>query len=173
MEESSFSRAAVRRTRPLVDAGYAGVLLVVTGALAWATGEAFVFPSLGPTAYLLATVHTEIQTGRRVIGGHLIGIVAGLIAYHTLASGLAIVPAEPAYSAGQLRLVGSAVVSVTLTTAGMRTTGTEHAPACATTLIVSLGLLSSLEEAAFIAVSVTLLYLVHLAGEWLVDAVAG
>ena len=173
MQESSFGWAAFTRARPLVDAGYAGVLLVVTGVLAWVTGEAFVFPSLGPTAYLLATVHTEIQTGRRVIGGHLIGIVAGLIAYHTIASGLAIVPAEPAYSAGQFRLIASAVVSVVLTTAGMRATGTEHAPACATTLIVSLGLLSTVEDGAFIAVSVTLLYLVHLGGERVVDAVVG
>jgi hypothetical protein len=173
MQESSFGWAEYTPSRPLVDAAYAGVLLVVTGALAWTTGEAFVFPSLGPTAYLLATVHTELQTGRRVIGGHLIGVVAGLVAYHTIASGLAIVPAEPAYSAGQFRLITSAVVSVVLTTAGMRTTGTEHAPACATTLIVALGLLSTPEEAAFIVVSVTLLYLAHLGSERVVTALAG
>ncbi|WP_335999195.1 HPP family protein [Halorientalis halophila] len=160
-------------SRPLVDAAYAGALLVVTGGLTWATGEAFVFPSLGPTAYLLATVHTEIQTARRVIGGHLIGIVAGLVAYHALASGASIVPASPAYSIEQLRLVASAVLSVTLTTAGMRTTGTEHAPACATTLIVSLGLLSTLVEATFVFVSVCLLYAVHLGGKRALGAVAG
>ncbi|SDE73686.1 HPP family protein [Halorientalis regularis] len=170
MRESSFGWSAFARARPLVDAGYAGVLLVVTGALAWVTGEAFVFPSLGPTAYLLATVHTELQTGRRVIGGHLIGVVAGLLAYHTIAGGLSIVAAHPSYSGAQFRLIASGVVSVVLTTAGMRSTGTEHAPACATTLIVSLGLLSAPEEGGFIVVSVCLLYLAHLGGKRGVDA---
>jgi len=35
---------------------YVGILLSVPGLLAWVTGQAFIFPSLGPSAFLLATV---------------------------------------------------------------------------------------------------------------------
>jgi hypothetical protein len=43
----------------------------------------------------------------------------------------------------------------------MIATDTNHAPACATTLIVSLGLLSTPEQVATIAASVVVLVVVH------------
>jgi len=43
----------------------------------------------------------------------------------------------------------------------MLATDTEHAPACATTLIVSLGLLSTPIQAAIVVVSVVVLVAVH------------
>lgn len=145
--------------RPIRESLTAGSLLVVTGVLAWATGQPFIFPSLGPSAYLLATTTPGTIRGREVVGGHLVGIVAGLAAYYTFAAGHSIIITEPGFTTTQLRLVTSAVTSVTVTTGGMRLTDTGHAPACATTLIVSLGLLTTLTEAAIIAVSVGVLYL--------------
>jgi hypothetical protein len=65
---------------------YAGALLAVTGVVAWATGTPFVFPSLGPTAYLLASQRTRDRGAlARVVAGHAVGVVAGLGAYHALA----------------------------------------------------------------------------------------
>lgn len=134
---------------------YAGFLFTVLGAIAWGSGQPFVFPSLGPTAYLMAVRPNGGSTApRRVVGGHAIGVLAGLLAYHTLAPGLVVTGAPAARSVEGLRLVASAVVSVGLTTVGMRATDTGHAPACATTLIVSLGLLSSLEAGAVIVAGV-------------------
>jgi hypothetical protein len=146
----------------LRDAVVAGGLLLVVALLAWVTGEPVVFPSLGPTAYVLAVApDRETSQPRRVLGGHAIGVVAGFLAYHALAPGLT-VPAslDPASLAGA-RLAASAVVSVTLTAGAMLATDLRHAPACATTLIVALGLLPTLRQAALIALAVAVLVGVH------------
>ncbi|RZH68839.1 HPP family protein [Natrinema altunense] len=143
---------------------YVGVLLAVPGLLAWLTGQAFIFPSLGPTAFLLATVRDgEVTAPRRVIGGHGIGVVAGLVAYHAIAPefGVSMTTAAPLLATAQFRVVASGVVAVVLTTGGMLATETVHPPACATTLIVSLGLLPSLVDGALIVVAVVVLVAVH------------
>ena len=144
---------------------YAGVLLTVVGLLAWVTGQPFVFPSLGPSGYVLATARADAAEidPRRVVGGHLLGLAAGLLTYHSIASGLFITAPAAAFSLSQLRLVASGVVAVVLTTAAMKRTALVHPPACATTLIVALGLLSSATEAAVVVVSVVVLVGVHVA----------
>lgn len=71
-----------RTTRALAVGLYAGLLLVLLATVAWATGRPFVFPSLGPSAYALATDGEGRLSARRVIGGHAVGVVAGLTAYH-------------------------------------------------------------------------------------------
>jgi CBS-domain-containing membrane protein len=75
-------------------------LLVLTGVVAVLTGRPFLFPSLGPSAYLLATApDAPTSQPERVIGGHLVGVVAGLVAYHLLASGLVVTePVAPVAS---------------------------------------------------------------------------
>lgn len=144
-------------SRTVAEAAYAGALLAVAGALAWATGRPLVFPSLGPSAYLLAAA-PERTTGRELLGGHAVGVLAGLGAYHLLAADARILATFPAGGTAGAHLAASAVASVALTTAGMALTDTRHAPACATTLIVSLGLLPTLADALVIAVGVTALY---------------
>ena len=140
----------------------AGLLLSVPAIVAWLTGLPFVFPSLGPTAYLMATApSSEAVRPRRVVGGHAIGAAAGLVSYHLFAGGLAITADAPMLAADQLWLVVAAVVAVVLTTAGMIATRTGHAPACATTLIVALGLLPTLLEAGIVVVAVVLLAATH------------
>jgi hypothetical protein len=165
------------------ESATAGALLVVVAALAVLTGRTFLFPSLGPSAFLLATrPSAPASSPRRVAGGHAVGILAGLVAYHGVASGpLLAVPAStlippastltapaptvtappPALTAASVALAASGVVSVVLTTAGMVAADLRHAPACATTLIVSLGLLSSLADALLIAVAIGVLLVTH------------
>ena len=140
----------------------AGVLLVLLGGLAWVSGQPFLFPSLGPTAYLLAARPDEPESQPwNVVGGHVVGILAGLAAFNAVAPGLALTDPSPAFSFDALRLAVSGVLSVALTTAGMLATDYRHAPACATTLIVSLGLLPSLADGAVVAVAVVLLVAVQ------------
>lgn len=138
--------------------GYAGLLLALLAAVSWATGRPFVFPSLGPSAYALATDGEGELGARRVIGGHAVGVVAGLAAYHLLASGLTLVALPPAHSMDALRLAASGTLSVALTAGGMVAADTDHAPAAATTLIVSLGLLPTPTDGAIILVAVSGLY---------------
>jgi hypothetical protein len=145
-------RPSVRR------AIYAGGLLLVLGATAWVAGLPFLFPSLGPTASLLAVAPGAPESApRRVLGGHAIGVLAGLLAYQALAAGLVATTPPPPLSTAGLRLAASAVVSVGLTTGGMLATDLRHAPACATTLIVSIGLLSELVQGGVIVAAVALL----------------
>jgi hypothetical protein len=143
-------RAAVR------DATVAASLLAVTAVLAVLTGQPLVFPSLGPTAYVLAR-RPSVGSTRRVVGGHAIGLLAGVVAYRLLAEGLVVTGPLPPTSETALRLAAAAVLSVGMTTAGMVGLEAEHAPACATTLICALGLLRTPLETAGVLVSVVVL----------------
>ncbi|WP_436929698.1 HPP family protein [Halosimplex halobium] len=150
------SRLAVR------TALHAGALLAVTGVVAWLTGTPFVFPSLGPTAYVLATRRTADRSGlTRVVAAHVVGVGAGLVAYRLLADGVVVTadlaPRSPALAA----VVASGVLALALASAGMVATGAIHPPACATTLIVALGLLPTLREGLLITVAVCVLVGAH------------
>ncbi|MHB9288829.1 HPP family protein [Halobacteriales archaeon Cl-PHB] len=137
-----------------------GLLAVLVG-LVWATGEPFLFPSLGPSAYALAvTPSAATSQWQRVVGGHALGVLGGLVAYHGIAPGLAVTQVPPALSAPALRLGLAGFVAVGLTTLAMLRTDLRHAPACATTLIVGLGLLTSLTEAGTVMVAIGVLVVV-------------
>lgn len=143
---------------------YAGVLFVVLGCFAWATGRAFLFPSLGPSAFVLAFHTRETRApAARIVAAHAMGALAGFLAYSLLAPGFVITGALAPFDPAGLRLAASAIASIVLTSWAMLATDAIHAPACATTLIVSLGLLSTPAEVALIVVSVVLLVAVHTA----------
>jgi hypothetical protein len=78
-----------------------------------------------------------------------------------LAHGLTLAALSPALSAGGLRIVASGVVSIILTVAVMAAARANHAPACATTLIVSLGVLPTFVDGVLIMVAVTGMFLTH------------
>ncbi|MFC6903922.1 HPP family protein [Halalkalicoccus tibetensis] len=153
---------------------YAGFLFTVLGLVAWASGQPFVFPSLGPSAFILAFDRRGERTRTyKVVGSHLIGGVAGLLAYSLLAAGVSITSTPAAFSPEGLRLAASGVLSIVATSWGMIATDTNHAPACATTLIVSLGLLSTPVQVAIIVASVVVLVEVHAAALWLFERLVG
>lgn len=172
-ELSAEPSVAFDRTFPL-DARLAGVYETVRESATagrywsswassrWLTGQAFLFPSLGPTEFLLSTRPTAgASRPRRVLGGHVLGALAGLATYHALAAGLVITTAHAPLSTASVFLALSGTLSVVLTTAAMVATGLRHAPACATTLIVSLELLSSPTEGLIIGLSVVGLLAAH------------
>ena len=141
---------------------HTGLLLSTTAVLAWLSGFPMLFPSLGPSAFVLALFQDSDATSpRRVIGGHAIGAVAGLAVYHLLASGIAMTAVTEPGSLDGLRLGASGVAATMLTAGGMLWTETRHPPACATTLIVSLGLLSTPLEGALIVATVAVLVVAH------------
>ena len=108
-------------------------------AAALLTGAPLIFPSLGPTAFLL--FYTPLQPAaspRNTLGGHLIGAVAG---YLSLAV-FGLLQDAPALSAGVTGpRVAAAALSLGLTSGVMVWTRLPHPPAGATTLIISLGIL--------------------------------
>lgn len=114
---------------------YCGFLLIVPGSIAWITAQPFIFPSLGPSAFVLAFNQDKKTSAYQVVGGHLIGVIAGWLAYSMFASGIVLTDIHEFASLSGLRLSISGVSSVTLTAGGMTKTQSVHAPACATTLI--------------------------------------
>ncbi|MBX0294919.1 HPP family protein [Haloarcula nitratireducens] len=142
----------------LLSTGRTCSLLLLLVLLAWGTGQPFLFPSLGPSAYALAvTPSAATSQWQRALGGHFFGVVSGLLAYHTIAPGLSVTKIPPAMSMPGLQLVAAGFLSVGLTSFAMLRTDLRHAPACATTLIVGLGLLTSALEAGIILFAICVL----------------
>ena len=84
---------------------------------------------------------SEASNPKRVIGSHILGVIAGFLAYHLFAQGIVVTGRIPPFSAVGFRLAVSSVVAIVLTVIAMLYFGIRHPPACATTLIVALGLL--------------------------------
>ena len=115
------------------------VSIGIMSAAALLTGAPFVFPSLGPTAFLLFyTPTTAAASPRNTVLGHLVGAAAGYLAL--LAFGLQ--DSGPALSETvSAARVGAAALSLAATSGVMVWLRVPHPPAGATTLIVSLGIL--------------------------------
>ncbi|MDZ7676119.1 MAG: HPP family protein [Acidimicrobiales bacterium] len=124
-------------------------------AVAFATGEPFVFPSLGPTAFLLFyTPMLPASSPRNTVFGHLIGAGAGYLALVVFG----LTDAAPALASEVTGgRVGAAALSLGLTSGAMVWARVPHPPAGATTLIVSLGILREPEQLAVLMLAVLLL----------------
>lgn len=123
--------------------------------VALATGQPFIFPSLGPTAFLL--FYTPMQptaSPRNTLCGHFIGVVAGYLSLVIFG----LVDAGPALQVGVTwARVGADAFALALTAGAMVWLRVPHPPAGATTLLVSLGLLTTIPELAVLMLGVLLL----------------
>lgn len=131
------------------------VSIGLMAAAAWATGTAFVFPSLGPTAFLFFYTPTLASAApRNTLFGHLIGAASGYVSLVLFG----LTDAAPALaSAVTLPRVGAAALSLGLTSGLMVWLKVPHPPAGATTLIVSLGILRTPVDLAVLMLAVALL----------------
>lgn len=104
----------------------------------------FIFPSLGATVFLLFyRSKASAAAPRNTVFGHLIGTACGLLALALFG----LLHSPSAFVEGMTwARAGAAALSLGLTTAAMTGLRLPHPPAGATTLIVSLGLLKTLEE---------------------------
>jgi CBS-domain-containing membrane protein len=123
--------------------------------LALLTGSPFVFPSLGPTAYLFFfSPLSEVSSPRNTILGHAIGLICG---YSAFALTVASSPPFGIHPGVHGPRVLAAALSLSATGALMALFQVSHPPAGATTLIVSLGIISQPKELVIIEVAVILL----------------
>jgi CBS-domain-containing membrane protein len=131
--------------------------IALLAAVAMLTRVPFVFPSLGPTAFLFFfTPMLPTASPRNCIYGHAIGIVCGYAAL--LVTGLE--HAAPAMMTGVgLSRVVAAALSLSATGALMILLKAAHPPAGATTLIISLGIVTKPLHLVIIEVAVILLAL--------------
>jgi predicted enzyme related to lactoylglutathione lyase len=133
------------------------VTIAILAALAAVSATPFVFPSLGPTAFLFFfTPSSPTASPRHALYGHAIGIACGYGAL--LAFGLEHAP--PAAIAGvDLPRIGAAALSLAATGAFMILLKAAHPPAGATTLIISLGIVTRPFHLLVIEIAVGLLAL--------------
>ncbi|WP_338254968.1 HPP family protein [Dictyobacter halimunensis] len=129
----------------------------IMSILALITSSPFIFPSLGPTAFLFFyTPRAPSASPRNTIIGHAIGVLAGY--FSLVITGLTV--AGPALSVGMTwPRVLAAALSLGLTAGLMVLFKSPHPPAGATTLIVSLGILTKPPQLILLMIAVGLLTL--------------
>ncbi|MBV9259229.1 MAG: HPP family protein [Ktedonobacteraceae bacterium] len=137
------------------------ISIALMSVLAVVTRSPFIFPSLGPTAFLFFYTPTApAASPRNTIIGHAVGAAAGYLSL--VVTGLTL--AGPALSVGVTwpRVIAAAL-SLGLTAGVMVLLKAPHPPAGATTLIVSLGILRQPWQLVLLMVAVVLLTLQALA----------
>ena len=115
-----------------------GFLILIAGVIGLIAGQPWLFPSLGPSAYLQVET-PELKSARfyHIIVGHYVGIAAGLVgiaifSLWTTPSVLVSHQLLPAW-------VGAAAIAIFLTIIVNMFLRSSHPPAAATTLLVALG----------------------------------
>jgi CBS-domain-containing membrane protein len=134
-----------------------GSLLTITlsGLFAWLLDEPLVFPSLGATAFLFfETPMAEVASIRNTIIGHSVG--AGVAFVWLNVFGLVGDPSAivAGFTAGRVACVA---LSLACTGGILRLLRAAHPPAGATTVIVSVGLLTTWDELLILMAGVILL----------------
>jgi len=131
------------------------VTIGLLAVLALVSRNPFVFPSLGPTAYLLFfTPLGRTSSPRNTVFGHAIGLVCGYAAFAATGAGALPFGEHPGIFWPR---VLAAALSLSATGAFMVLLDVSHPSAGATTLIVSLGIISKPSELVIIEVAVFLL----------------
>jgi CBS-domain-containing membrane protein len=131
------------------------VTIALLAVVAMVSKTPFVFPSLGPTAILLFyTPLSPTASPRHTIYGHAIGIICGYGSL--LLAGLH--HAAPATVVGvDFHRILAAALSLASTSALMILLKSAHPPAGATTLIISLGIVTKPTYLVVIEVAVALM----------------
>jgi len=130
------------------------VTIAILAGVAMISHTPFIFPSLGPTAILLFyTPLSPTASPRHTVYGHAVGILCG---YGSLLVGLHHAP--PAVAVGvDSRRIMAAALSLAFTGALMILFKVAHPPAGATTLIISLGIVTEPFHLLVIEIAVVLL----------------
>lgn len=133
------------------------VSIGLMSVLALLTHSSFIFPSLGPTAFLFFYTPTAPSASpRNTIIGHAIGVAAGFFAL--VVTGLTQAPPATVGGVTWPRVIAAAL-SLGLTAGCMVLARAAHPPAGATTLIVSLGILAQPFQLGVLMAGVILLTL--------------
>jgi hypothetical protein len=133
-----------------------GLLILIVGLIGLAFGQPWLFPSLGPTAYLQVE-QPKMKASRfyNTFVGHMVGMGAGFL-------GILILNAWNApivLSTGELTMprVGAAAIAVAVTLVVNSLLRASHPPAAATTLLVALGSMQTANKALLIFIGVLIL----------------
>jgi hypothetical protein len=130
------------------------ISIAIVATIAWLTKQPFLFPSLGPTAFLLFYDAQGAQAApRNVFCGHLIGVLAGYLALAIF--GLTMTKPDLTHITGPR--IGAVTLCLCLTTSLMVWLHVPHSPAASTTLMVGLGLMRTPAQLAVLMLAVVLM----------------
>ena len=144
---------------PLVS----GMLLLIVGLFSIGIERPMLFPSLGPSAYIIGEMPAH-PTARwyNTILGHLIGLILGFIVVAVLNVGdHPVLMNDLALTMGR---TWAAVLAIALTFLIAKLFNASHPPAGATTLLVALGSIKTVNEALYLMLGAII---IALAGELL------
>ena len=149
------SRLSPQQALALFNFFNGGLSIGLIAIIALITREAFIFPSLGATAFILFYIPmSEAAAPRNVFCGHLTGALCG---WSSLAL-FGLTDAPSALSSGMdWPHAFSASLSMGLATSMMVLLRVVHPPAAATSLIVSLGLMPQLNQVPVLMTGVVVL----------------
>lgn len=135
--------------------GYLSIGII--GLLAWLTNNPFLFPSLGPTAFLLFyRPLASAASPRNTLIGHAIGMATGWLCFKLFEHQGNVFALEGTVS---WTVVGAVSLSVGFTFGLMVLFNIAHPPAGATTLLISLGMVTELAQFPVLLAGVGLLLL--------------
>lgn len=133
------------------------IAIAIMSGIAMLSGTPFIFPSLGPTAVLLFySPLTPPASPRHSVIGHAIGILCGYGSLWIVSENLS--PAVTVEGVHPVRIFAAAL-SLALTGSLMILLKAAHPPAAATTLIISLGIVTRPFYLVVIEIAVVLLVL--------------
>lgn len=136
-----------------------GFLILAVGIISLIAGKPWLFPSLGPTAYLQVE-NPGLPSARfyNTIVGHYVGLAAGLISIAIF--GLWTTPSILISHQLTAAWVGAAAIAIALTIVINMFLRSSHPPAAATTLLVSLGAFKTQNEILAIIAGVLILAII-------------
>ena len=143
MHEQSDRSAILNRRADLLWATLGdGGLILVLGAIGWATKQPLIFASLGPTAYELVE-QPQLKSARsyNIVVGHLIGMGAGFVAIYLFNAWTA--PNVLSTGIISAQRLWATTLAATLTTLFTLILKAGQPAALATTLLISLGAMQS------------------------------
>ena len=143
---SDAGAAPAKAPSPVIRFGIALIALGVVGVIGLTVKQPWLFPSLGPTVMLIVEA-PQLPASRlgNVVIGHAVGIAVGWVCLVSFR--LSSLPPAPV---GGLtgRYVAAGALSVAVTTLVLGVLNRQHPPAGASTLIVSLGILTTAAQLA-------------------------
>jgi len=127
-----------RKVVSITTAINGAVAIFTIGLIAWLTNLPLIFPALGPSAFILFSKSLAPEAApRSVILGHWLSLLCGWVSWW----GISWIAGHPVgVEAGGWSLFLSASVALALSSLFMIRLSCAHPPACASGLIVALGL---------------------------------
>lgn len=149
------SRMDVRVLNALNVFFHSVVSMVILGVAAHVTSWSLIFPSLGPTIFLLFYApSSRMAAPRNAVLSHLSGALTGWICFQAL---LLIVPDAASSAQTDICRIVTAAVALGLCGIFMSLTGIVHPPAASTTLIAGLGMMNGFSSIGMLCIAVIFL----------------